>query len=308
MTWPEFNALVPPYERGIYFVNGDPDDEARVIDVTADGDEAHKTKEIYINTSGEIPGLEMEDLELDLALRGVVLPVSMDAFDGEKYTIHVQNPALPPRSYLISSANKYYFDELEPSGAVAAFNKLCNNGSATTTIAFTTANIVKNTVSEIVFGSDISGVTAVGNYFLTSFTLLNSVDFAPLANLQTIGDNFLSQCNGLQSVDLAPLANLQSLGTYAFRQCAGLQSVDLSALVNLSAFGAFFSFGCANLNSVKFPVNNNLPTIIVTTMFMQSVPSYCVLLVPDDRITDYTTWLANNGFSVRVPYVQGYAP
>ena len=97
----------------------------------------------------------------------------------------------------------------------------------------------------------LKNVTRIGLGFLYGCRALPAVDLAPLSRVEAIRACFMSACQSLKSIDLAPLSRLTTLPPEFLRGCSSLQSLDCSPLRSVTCLERGFVGGCTALQELN---------------------------------------------------------
>lgn len=137
--------------------------------------------------------------------------------------------------YWVDTAGVKHMFEL---GNTPIGNFNTSNG-ATGTITINGTAVVKNTITNIVFGRSYDGVTSLGNNFLRQLSALTAITLPK--NITTIVGYFMTDCFALKNIVLPN--TITSIGTTFMANCTALQTVtigsidaSLSTIVNIQGF------------------------------------------------------------------------
>ena len=107
----------------------------------------------------------------------------------------------------------------------------------------------------------LTGVTVIGDNFLSDCTSLRVVNLRGLVNVTRIGDCFMSDCHTLQAGDLAPLSRIKAIGECFMVGCESLTALDVSPLSRLTTLPNGFLCGCKSLQSLECRPLRSVTTI-----------------------------------------------
>ena len=152
-----------------------------------------------------------------------------------------------------------------------------NIGSSVTSIG----GAVFNNCSSLTSVTIPSSVTSIGGnafnicYSLTSVTIPSSVT--------SIGSNVFQSCYSLTSVTIP--SSVTSIGGAVFNNCSSLTSVTIPSSVTSIGDNAFNN--CYGLGYIKF--NRTTPATESSSSAWANVPTDCIIYIPLDTYTAYTT-------------------
>ena len=111
-------------------------------------------------------------------------------------------------------------------------------------------------------------------------TNLSSVTFANINNITAIEGQAFNDCESLTSIVIPP--NVSNIGDAAFSNCSSLTSITIPNGVTTIGQDAFY--GCTALENVTFE-----PTTPPELYGDLSIPTTCIIRVPQGTLSDYTS-------------------
>lgn len=166
------------------------------------------------------------------------------------------------------------------SGVTPTTLNLGRDFTATSTNSTAAPFYQKTSLKTLTIGSQVTAIPTYAFYGCTG------IDAVVLPNsVETIGSYAFYQCSGMKTLTLP--TTLSAIAVYTFYGCTGLTSITLPATLT-SIGGAAFS-GCTGLTEVKSHIPASVLFKINSSVFANVDKDVCVLHVPEDAISKYST-------------------